>query len=607
MFCGTMALYLLIFMSTAHSQNLGKIDLTNLSFFDDPSNNWQIVGAVTAPLNQDNTLKVQKGTGILVNNPSKNKRGKDLYTELEYGDVDIELNVMMARNSNSGIYLQGRYEVQLLDSWTVKVPNAGDMGGIYERWDDTQPKGQKGYQGYPPRQNASRAPGLWQHLKISFQAPRFDKAGNKVANAKLLNITLNGVTIHEDVELFGPTRGAIGNGEVAKGPLRIQGDHGPVAFKNMKITRFQQEAPTVDNLEYQLYEGEFDELPDFSKLTPDRSGKSAILTTNLRDMPDRFLIRYSGTISVNSAGSYQFDLNTPGGEGLLRIGQNQVIEPFKADSGEVELPAGKSRFELIYGKQVTWIDPNFSLHVRSTGLRPMLLSDPNLQNMSSATPIYVDAREKPLLRSFMDLPSGDRLTHTVSVSSMDNIHYTYDLNRGTLVQLWRGRYLDATPMWYGRGDGSSRPHGSVEHLINQPVLTINALENRDQVWKSDTTGTGFRSKGYTTDAGDHPVFHYEIFGASVSDDIHVLPDGKGLTRTVTIDGDGEGATNDHYMLLARAKEITKTDQPNWYTVGGQSYYLRLDDLPAKPFIRTSNGRQELLVKADTPITYSILF
>jgi hypothetical protein len=92
----------------------------------------------------------------------------------------------------------------------VKVnPQSGDNGGIYERWDDSKPEGQQGYDGHAPRQNASRAPGLWQHMKISFQAPRFDGQGKKISNAKIIYVWLNGVLIQDNVELAGPTRGAM--------------------------------------------------------------------------------------------------------------------------------------------------------------------------------------------------------------------------------------------------------------------------------------------------------------------------------------------------------------------------------------------------------------
>jgi hypothetical protein len=107
-----------------------------------------------------------------------------LFTKTVYGDADLELDYMMAKGSNSGIYLQGRYEIQLLDSWGTVNPKSGDNGGIYERWDDSKPEGQQGYDGHAPRQNASRAPGLWQHIKISFQAPRFDGKGQKIAMPK---------------------------------------------------------------------------------------------------------------------------------------------------------------------------------------------------------------------------------------------------------------------------------------------------------------------------------------------------------------------------------------------------------------------------------------
>src|SRR5688572_15637006 len=119
------------------------------------------------------------GTGILISQAEQGKHGQDLLFNTSHGDVDLELEYMMAKGSNSGIYLQGRYEIQLLDSWNTTAPKPGDNGGIYQRWDDSKPEGQKGFEGFAPRQNVSKAPGLWQKLKISFQAPRFDASGKK--------------------------------------------------------------------------------------------------------------------------------------------------------------------------------------------------------------------------------------------------------------------------------------------------------------------------------------------------------------------------------------------------------------------------------------------
>jgi hypothetical protein len=85
-------------------------------FFQGPSSNWKLAAAAQADLDKDEVLTTKDGTGLLVNLPGK-KGAKDLYTKATYGDMDLELDYMMAKGSNSGIYLQGRYEIQLLDSW----------------------------------------------------------------------------------------------------------------------------------------------------------------------------------------------------------------------------------------------------------------------------------------------------------------------------------------------------------------------------------------------------------------------------------------------------------------------------------------------------------
>ena len=150
-----------------------KIDLSDLKEFNNAGGNWHIAGDVKADFNKSHDMTFSPGVGILVNLPNPTDR-KDLFTNLKHGDIDLELDCMMAKGSNSGIYLQGRYEIQLLDSWGVLNPSSADIGGIYERYDNSRPEGQRNIEGHAPRQNASKAPGLWQHLKISFQAPKFE-------------------------------------------------------------------------------------------------------------------------------------------------------------------------------------------------------------------------------------------------------------------------------------------------------------------------------------------------------------------------------------------------------------------------------------------------
>lgn len=508
---------------------------------------------------------------------------------------------MMAKGSNSGIYLQGRYEMQLLDSWSVKQPTPGDNGGIYERWDESRPEGQKGYQGYPPRQNASRAPGLWQHLEISFQAPRFDREGNKVENAKIIRARLNGVTIHEDVELLGPTRGAIGTDEVPQGPLRLQGDHGAVAFRNIKITRYDRSRPTVNDIEYSVYEGAFSEEPDFNTLSAIKSGSSELLTANLGQLPGQFLIQYSGTLQNDEAGDYTFNLDVTAGAGLMRIDGEEVI-PIDKNEGEVKLPAGEVPFEILYARRPDyWTRPNLELSVSADGLRRHILSADRLGGGGN-NPIYAKAKDKPLLRSFMDLP-GERITHAVSVSSPDKLHYTYDLKTGNVVQVWRGNFLNTTPMWYNRGDGSSRPEGSVLNLLSNSALAVNKLEDRQAPWTNDTTGTGFEPNGYALDGNDNPTFKYAIYDTEVEDEIRVVSDGMGIKRTLRF----RDAGDDIYLRLAVGESIQEAED-NRYLIDGQAYYLEVEAAgDAEPFIRSIEDQQELLIPAQPTVYYTILF
>src|SRR3546814_137530 len=158
-------LWILAFMAVSPLLSRGQTvqELKDLSAFKNPGPTWKMVGSVRASLEEAGELSLTSGSAVLVNDLSKSAHGKDLYSVGEFGDMDLELDYMMARGSNSGIYLQGRYELQLLDSWGVSTPSYGDNGGIYERWDSSKQAGSEGYEGRAPRQNVSRAPRSEEH------------------------------------------------------------------------------------------------------------------------------------------------------------------------------------------------------------------------------------------------------------------------------------------------------------------------------------------------------------------------------------------------------------------------------------------------------------
>lgn len=205
---------------------LAKGDLANLRA---PTGQWQAVGDVHLDPANPARLSASPGQGAIYNGPDG--RTVDALTTAEYADVRVHCEFNVPKGSNSGVYFMGRYEVQIFDSFGVASPKSSDCGGIYERWENG-----KGFEGHPPRVNASKPPGEWQSLDVVFRAPRFDAAGHKVQNAIFKRVALNGVTVHEDVEVTGPTRAAHYADEQPGGPLMVQGDHGPVAYRNLKIT-----------------------------------------------------------------------------------------------------------------------------------------------------------------------------------------------------------------------------------------------------------------------------------------------------------------------------------------------------------------------------------
>lgn len=167
------------------------------------------------------------GRGVLVN--GSKGRTEHLVSKAEFGDVRAHVEFMVPEGSNSGVYFQGRYEIQVLDSWGVEKPEHSDCGGIYEG-------DPKGYDGHPPRINASRAPGEWQTFDVVFRAPRFDAQGKKIAKACFVEVIHNGVEVHRNVELKGPTRSSLDDNETPLSPMMFQGNHGPVAYRNIRIT-----------------------------------------------------------------------------------------------------------------------------------------------------------------------------------------------------------------------------------------------------------------------------------------------------------------------------------------------------------------------------------
>jgi len=177
-------------------------------------------GAAAKWIVRDGYMEVAPGTG-------------DIATADKFGDAQLHIEWATPavvkgegqERGNSGVFLMGHYEVQVLDSYQNETYFHGQAGSVYKQ--------------YAPLVNASRRPGEWQSYDIIFHAPRFDEQGKVVDRARV-TVLHNGVLIQNNVEIYGDTyndRPAFYTAHAAEEALRLQ-DHGnPIRYRNIWIRR----------------------------------------------------------------------------------------------------------------------------------------------------------------------------------------------------------------------------------------------------------------------------------------------------------------------------------------------------------------------------------
>jgi len=226
---------LLLSLSQATADDDGWTSLggdENFTGLHKPTGEWYIAGDAMLNPDQERLLVGKPGKGVMIN--GKLGRTRSLVTKQAFQDVELHVEFMVARGSNSGVIFHGNYEIQILDSHHVKNPTGGHCGGIYPRA-EAKPKYHHIDKGSPPRVNAAKPPGQWQSFDIIFQSPRFDKNGEKTANARFVKVVHNGKLIQENHETPYACGPNWDRKQHPRGPIIFQGDYGPVAYQNIRV------------------------------------------------------------------------------------------------------------------------------------------------------------------------------------------------------------------------------------------------------------------------------------------------------------------------------------------------------------------------------------
>jgi hypothetical protein len=183
---------------------------------------WQMAnGSAPTWMMKDGVL--QTGKGML----STKQQFTDLQVHVEFA-TPSEVKGDSQGRGNSGVFLLGVFEIQVLDSYQNITYPDGQAAAMYGQ--------------YPPLVNAARAPGQWQTYDIAFTAPRFSPDG-KLEKPAIVTVIHNGVVVHHATPFWGPTRHRSVlpyTPEMAKGPLALQ-DHGnPVRYRNIWVRELKE-------------------------------------------------------------------------------------------------------------------------------------------------------------------------------------------------------------------------------------------------------------------------------------------------------------------------------------------------------------------------------
>ena len=558
------------FVALAQEQNgnYSMLPLKDLTAFESSVPNWSVQGGVTINPNNASKPRFTAGEGILIGTP-----GNLITTKLKAADLRLSMEFMVSPGAEGYIILPGNQKLLISDSGRKPAMDAHTSG----------------YLGQFPTQNAAKVPGLWQTLELAYDAsvPLLPQSG------RLNKLSLNGVTVLETVYL--PL-----DKHVDSAPISFEVKKGTIAFRNIGYQLLASRKPaTLTDMSYKLYADKWDSKT-FEKL--DHEGKADALTQEVSKGLREFHLFYEGNIDIREGGEYQFTSIYQGNVFTLDIDGKSVIQKGESSSqeshtGAITLSPGKHPFKIHYSR-FPWMRPALGLRVEKAGIRSYDLHA--LSSLPEPEPkpyISVKPEMKPeMVRSFILLDGEtSKRTHCISVGNPQGWNYTVDLNRGALLQAWKGQFANVTEMWYQRGEPQLLyPAGLTVPVSGKSSFAI--LADNSTTWP-DSSDINF--KGYQLDQGGTPTFKYAIGGAEITDKLTSEYDG--ITRTLQINGTSQGNV---YALLAQGKDIVLIEK-GLYQIDNR-YFIRLDK-KAQVILRPKGDGKEMLLPVGRSSAYTMFW
>ena len=428
------------------------------------------------------------------------------------------------------------------------------------------------------RSNAVASPGKWQDLELAYQPTRGE------APALLVAAYLNGNLVYYQEMLDAGARG--------DGPLLLRLASGRMsvtdvrtadrAGKSSRLTSDGEVELNLPLIHYAYYpiEGQPDDVTNWGTLSAAKEGYIGRFDLNaIRDLPTGYAIRFTSELDIPKAGEYTFTMFSPSStrfyiDDQLVIDQGGRGNDFEGE-GSIVLSEGTHAVRLDHYQYGGWNRLNLA-YLNGEGQAVSFNDIP--EDRPVATPptgegLALETDDRPyLLRSFLNFPPTriydftEKRTHVVNVGEADGPHYSYDLHNGSLLQMWRGDFVDVGNMWVGRGEPqTARALGSAVAFDGRPQWSQDG-----DAWP-DTLGE-LRHLRYELDDSGRPTYFFDLDGSTVTDQI--VPEGQGLVRTLTNTGGGEV-----YTQLASARSIRET-APGSFELRGPGVTVSVEELAA---------------------------
>ncbi len=523
---------------------------------------WQSASKITLnPINEKKTQIIEGKSIVYTNSPNAS-----IVSEIKLQDLKLKFYMLQSKSGNAKLNLGDNLSL-------IFDMNSNATFGAILKNNETIIK---------PLAEAKRKEGLWQKLELVLSLTGLN--GIPVIE----KVILNDLLIHSNVLLP--------NLKSTNGSLSFTNQNGLLAFKDFEYIGFEKKHPiSISNLTYTLEETYNSDRSFESKKQEKVSGKSSSLTSDIPNNFNKYILHYKGDMNVEKDAIYGFTLEHQGtaklfidGEQVVGSGEYLYRNPI---SGLKEIKAGKHIFEYIY-HPIYW-RPVFGIEVSGADFRPYGLNDPKmLPTRQLDGGIFIENVENKAktIRSFLNFKET-KLTKVISVGTPEKIHYSFDLDNGSLLQVWKGKFADVTQMWHERGEPQLfYPSGLLTVLNNE----IPFFELNNEAQPKPDVYAEFVNAGYDLDENGVPTYTYNwknsIFTQKFS------PSNDGLLCEVT-----SSETTKFGYTLTIANEITKLSE-KLYKV--DNFYVEINE-KAKVYIKENSGKYYLKANLTGKIAYTL--